>query len=51
MDKDTGKVAGTVALVLVLLVGAFYMACFAPCDVLGWMPVKDIPARCLTIGK
>lgn len=24
---------------------------YAPCHALGWMPVKDVPARCLTFVR
>lgn len=36
-------------LVLIVLGLAFaaWVAFFAPCKSLGWMPIKDLPARCL----
>lgn len=34
------------ALIVTAVAGA-YMSCEADCDNLGWMPAKDVPARCL----
>jgi len=34
----------------VLVVSAIYVSCLADCDSLGWMPLKDLPARCLKVG-
>ncbi|MFE1425393.1 hypothetical protein ACFW6C_07475 [Streptomyces fungicidicus] len=44
--KDLGWVLlGVLALLLVIgNVGAYYLA---PCDSLGWMPVKSAPLRCV----
>jgi hypothetical protein len=33
--------------VLAILLAGAYVACAAPCESLGWMPLKDLPARCL----
>lgn len=47
MKKPT---AHEVFMVVVLIVGlAFgvWVAFFAPCSALGWVPLKDLPARCL----
>lgn len=39
---------GVVLVALFALIGAQCWAqCSAPCDSLGWMPVKELPARCL----
>jgi hypothetical protein len=34
-------------LVAALIVGGIYVRAKAPCSALGWMPAKDVPARCL----
>jgi uncharacterized integral membrane protein len=36
-----------ILLALFLMIGPFII----PCRYLGWVSVKDIPARCLTISK
>jgi hypothetical protein len=33
--------------VFLMLAASAYVACEAPCASLGWVPVKDLPARCL----
>ena len=38
-----------VAFAVVVLGAMSYGACWAPCDELGWLPVKDMPARCLKV--
>jgi hypothetical protein len=43
---DTEAVAFLVALV-VAVTFAVWVRWFAPCDALGWLPVAEIPARCL----
>lgn len=34
-------------LVIALIVGSIYVHAKAPCSSLGWLPAKDVPARCL----
>lgn len=31
----------------VLIVLSIWLSVFAPCKYVDWMPVKDVPARCL----
>jgi hypothetical protein len=38
-------------LILALIGFAVVMRFTAPCKDLGWMPVKDLPARCLTFVR
>lgn len=33
--------------VVVVLAGFLLWRCDAPCSSLGWMPIKELPARCL----
>lgn len=42
-------IAGALALFLLALAGVWVNVA-APCSALDWMPVRDIPARCL-IGR
>lgn len=38
--------------VIALVIGAIvFVRVAAPCSVLDWMPVKDVPARCLGGGR
>lgn len=40
-----------VVLVVVAMVFTFWVRATAPCKDLGWLPVKEIPARCLTFVR
>ena len=41
-------VVAAYALVFVLLIaGGIYLRVAAPCDAIDWLPVTEIPARCL----
>ncbi|MFF8942856.1 hypothetical protein ACF1A5_11405 [Streptomyces sp. NPDC014864] len=46
-DRDAlGGIAFGVVLVVFVIVGT-WVRVSAPCSSLGWLPVKDVPARCL----
>lgn len=40
-------VFGTMA---IIIGGIVYIRAAAPCKYIDWMPVKDVPARCLKVG-
>jgi hypothetical protein len=42
------------AIYAIVIVGmavlAIWLAFFAPCEAVTWMPVKDVPTRCLEVN-
>lgn len=47
LNKNRFDVLFMVGVAIAFLAIGVYVAFFAPCDALGWFPVKDLPARCL----
>jgi hypothetical protein len=52
--RETLKTVGAllfVVLFALLIIGGFWARFAAPCKYLTWMPVQDVPSRCLTFVK
>lgn len=50
MMKSIGVIAFVILFVL-CLVGSIWFRYMAPCKDMGFLPVKDVPARCITFVR